>query len=387
LHGEGNINLFCHNVTFKGSGIITGNITYNDLNFTAGKSYILQSGKTQTIIDHWRIQGTCVSYIMLQSSTNGSFATVTKATGSVIGFNLHIRDIHCVGGASFEAYNSVDLGGNTGWNFSTLPALSNPLGINGTTNLCVGQSGVIYYIPNVTGAISYTWTVPIGVTITQGQGDSLITISTTGGASGNITVAAFNGCGFSAPSVLSLINCTLPIEYLTFAANRIGDKVQLDWSTISETNNKFFSIERSKDCKSFEKIGEIEGAGNSNITLNYLFYDDSPIKEVSYYRIKQVDFDGKFTYSETKSVRFENESIILVYPNPAQNSITIECNKSSSNKYQLELRNPEGQEVLSRSIDFVGTFKIDLSNFADGLYFLTLKNEVEQIQRKLLIQR
>jgi len=386
LNGAGTINLLCHNVTFNGSGTISGNITYNDLNFTAGQNYIMQSAKTQTIIDHWRIQGTCTSYIMLQSSTNGAFATVTKAAGAVIGFNIHIRDIHCVGGASFEAYNSVDLGGNTGWNFSTLPVLSNPLGINGPTNLCVGQSGVIYFVPNVSGAINYTWTVPSGIIITSGQGDSSITITTPGGITGTITVTAFNGCGYSAPSVLTLVNCLLPIEYLSFTATRKDDDVQIDWSTASETNNDYFNIERSKDGLSFENIGKVAGAGNSNFNIYYVFTDKNPHQGISYYRIKQVDYDGQTSYSEIRAVNLNNQNEIILYPNPASDYLNI-CNVSDVEKdFILSIKNFQGEEVVCKAIHFSSSYKLDVSKLSKGIYVLSLRNNEENILNKIVVQ-
>ena len=98
------------------------------------------------------------------------------------------------------AYNSVDLGGNSGWNFATLPPLSNPGVINGPASFCPGATGVTYYIAPVPGAISYTWTVPLGATITSGQGDTLITVNLGTAVSGNISVNAFSGCALSAAS-------------------------------------------------------------------------------------------------------------------------------------------------------------------------------------------
>ncbi|MFT3910359.1 MAG: hypothetical protein QM737_13120 [Ferruginibacter sp.] len=113
-------------VTFDNDGVIDASNTYNDLNFTSSFTYTLDSYSNQTINNRWQIQGSCVSYILLKSSYTGVPATVTKAIGDVQGFNIHMKDIHATGGALFHAYNSVDLGGNTGWDFSLLPPLLSP---------------------------------------------------------------------------------------------------------------------------------------------------------------------------------------------------------------------------------------------------------------------
>ncbi|MFN8305193.1 MAG: gliding motility-associated C-terminal domain-containing protein [Ferruginibacter sp.] len=198
------------NAVFNKNGVMEENNQFTNLTFTPNYTYTLRENKTQTITNRWQVQGSCVSYIILQSATPGSFATVTKPSGTVTGFNIHLRDIHATGGASFMAYNSVDLGGNSGWNFSTLPPLADPAAIIGPTAVCTGQSGVVYYIPPTPGAIAYNWTVPPGATITAIQGDTLIVVDFTGASSGNVTVTGFSGCAFSNPSTLAVtISATL----------------------------------------------------------------------------------------------------------------------------------------------------------------------------------
>lgn len=199
----GGNNIF-NDVIISGNGTINGNNTFHDITFTPGHSYILESGKTQTIQDHWWVQGICTSYVLVFSSSAGIPAFVNKASGATVGYNLHIRDIKCSGGANFEANNSVNLGGNSGWLFQTLPAMSNLMGIFGQTNICLNQSSYVYYTPSVTGAISYLWTVPAGAAINYGQGDTAIIVTFSSAISADISVAAFNGCSYSIPDVFPL---------------------------------------------------------------------------------------------------------------------------------------------------------------------------------------
>jgi hypothetical protein len=113
---------------------------------------------------------------------------------------------------------------------------------------------------------------------------------------GITTFSEFTGIGNGTP---------LPIELLTFTADAAENEVVLNWSTASEINNHYFEIERSLDTKNAVKIGKVDGAGNSNTYLNYTLPDENPELGINYYRLKQVDFDGKFTFSEWIPVKFE----------------------------------------------------------------------------------
>lgn len=209
-----------NNVTISGDGNIQSSNTYHDLFFTAGHDYKISSASTQDIANRWQVQGSCTSYIVLESSVPGSPAFFTKSSGSVLGYNIHIKDIRCIGGATFIAYNSVDLGGNAGWNFSFLPPLLNPGLITGPSQVCPNATGVIYHIPPVTGAISYQWTVPPGATITNGQGDTIIVVSFGPVISGSIVVQSFNGCNYGTiSSAFTLTAAALPVPVVTLSAN------------------------------------------------------------------------------------------------------------------------------------------------------------------------
>ncbi len=195
--GNINDNNSFRNVLFNSNGNINQSNTFNELTFTSGFNYTLKSGSTQTINNRWQVQGSCVSYILLKSSLQGTVATVTKPLGAVLGYNIHIKDIKCTGAANFIAYNSVDLGGNTGWNFTSLVPLLPPNAIAGQSQICAGASSVVYRTSPVAGAIYYLWTVPAGASITSGQGDTTIKVNFGASAGGNITLKSFNGCNYS----------------------------------------------------------------------------------------------------------------------------------------------------------------------------------------------
>jgi len=226
-----------NNLTFSNDGWLFDNTTVNNLNFTGGYTYVFRENTVQTITGRWLIQGTCTNPITLRSQNAGSAADVVKTSGTVMGFNIQIKDIHCLGGATFNAYNSANLGGNSGWNFITLPPLSNAGTITGLTAVCAGQTGVVYHLSPTPGAITYNWTVPPGATITSNQGDTIITVSFVGASSGNVSVTASNGCATSVPGILpvSVNSGFLPSVSINTASTTICTGASVTF-TASPTN-------------------------------------------------------------------------------------------------------------------------------------------------------
>jgi len=125
--------------------------------------------------------------------------------------------------------------------------------------------------------------------------------------------------------------------------------VELNWATANETNNAFFTIERSADAQQFETVGTREGSGNSNDVQRYSFMDLSPLKGTSYYRLKQTDFNGEFEYSEIIKVEiYEVQETISyrLYPNPVDKGgiVTLEFinNNSLTKPIQYEIISMNG---------------------------------------------
>lgn len=129
----------------------------------------------------------------------------------------------------------------------------------------------------------------------------------------------------------------LPIELVSFKAEMINYVVHLTWSTATEVNNHFFTIEKSQDGKLFEFVTRLEGAGNSSIVKDYSAKDTAPMEGVSYYRLKQTDFDGTFTYSHlvsiTNNANFNtaDDPAFVVFPNPSDGA---NINIKSLTEYQ-----------------------------------------------------
>jgi hypothetical protein len=142
---------------------------------------------------------------------------------------------------------------------------------------------------------------------------------------------------YSEPAELSYINNPLPIELLNFSAKSIDNAVQLTWATAAEINNDFFTIERSSDGNNWEIISYVYGAGNSNYVIDYEYTDEMPLEGISYYRLKQTDFDGQFEYftsvavdatksyaaAEVMNITYNGNSMNVWYQNNSENTIMM----------------------------------------------------------------
>lgn len=113
----------------------------------------------------------------------------------------------------------------------------------------------------------------------------------------------------------------LPIELATFSATLVNKQVDVKWTTQAEINNHYFTIERSADNVTFSELGRVDGAGNTTTTQNYSFTDFHPLTGVSYYRLKQTDYDGKCAYFPVSVIRNIRKGTFLVYPNPSTSQV------------------------------------------------------------------
>ena len=153
----------------------------------------------------------------------------------------------------------------------------------------------------------------------------------------------------------------LPVELILFEANRIEDKVKLKWLTASERNNSGFEIQRSTNGIDFERIGFVEGLGDSNNLSSYDFFDNNPFAGLNYYQLKQIDFDGSVSFSSIKSVAINDK--LTIYPNPTTAFLWVENAKG-----KVIVFNHIGQVKKEVEINHNGIFKIDVRDLEDGIY-------------------
>ncbi len=168
---------------------------------------------------------------------------------------------------------------------------------------------------------------------------------------------------------------TLPVELISFSAKAEQDnRVRLEWTTLSETDNDYFLIERSLTGTSFSGFGLVDGAGTSRAALHYDFTDESaPAGQISYYRLKQVDFNGMFDYSRTVAVKPEGSSAspVIIKPEPGLNRISVFLDSFDGELITVNLYDLTGR-CITESSSAASEFSLEMADAPHGLYFITL---------------
>jgi hypothetical protein len=172
----------------------------------------------------------------------------------------------------------------------------------------------------------------------------------------------------------------LPVELTAFNVELIDNSVEITWTTASEINNDYFTIEKSIDAENYETLDEVTGAGNSQEILNYDYFDYEVNEGVTYYRLKQTDFDGKFEYFPPKSVSSQSDisslKILKVKPNPFVNQFIVEIQSEKSDIIDFNISNMNGKTVHSSKINInesITEYTYNNGNkLSPGTYVLTL---------------
>lgn len=194
--------------------------------------------------------------------------------------------------------------------------------------------------------------------------------------------------GYSATQTF-ITGGALPVTGLELRAIRSGTNVNLIWTTQSEQNSAYFNVERSYDGIVFSTIGQVQAAGFSTIMRNYQFTDVNAPKSMIFYRLKLVDADAGYKFSQVRVVARSdgNNQNFLLYPNPATSSISIILNEAAKEDMHLKIINPMGQ-IVKRSLIVKGSqvLKPDISTLPKGIYMITLTGKEAMQSMKLLIK-
>ena len=194
---------------------------------------------------------------------------------------------------------------------------------------------------------------------------------------GSVTVT--NMTNFSPQTLASTdVNSPLPVELLSFTARLITRGVELKWKTANEFNNDYFEIEKSRDGRKFTAIGQVDGHGTTNDPQQYIYIDEKLAVGKTYYRLKQVDFDGNVVYSDVAMVQYESEDAprLNLYPNPTLgNSIKIEMEGvSGTTEMQIAFFDQLGklQMQVTLPVDDTGyvSGEVSVDNLTSGVYVL-----------------
>jgi hypothetical protein len=193
--------------------------------------------------------------------------------------------------------------------------------------------------------------------------------------------------GFQYPSQI-----ILPLDLLSFTAYLNKNKVDLNWTTAAEKNVSHFAIEKSYDGKNFSEAATVFAFGNTSADdkKNYTYSDNvsKATTSILYYRLRCVDIDGKFTYSQTRVIRIGEiaEASVMAYPNPFVNELRVTLPQSMQGKqFKIELFNAGGQVVKTKSIAAASqTETVTTSDLGRGFYIIRVSSGTEKFQYKVI---
>lgn len=205
-------------------------------------------------------------------------------------------------------------------------------------------------------------------------------------ANGSGADYAYHGSTKGASSLMTV----LPVDLIDFNASTIDNKIQLKWNTAQELNNEKFIIERSFDSKIWEEITEIEGNGTVYNISNYSYTDKTPYPGINYYRIKQIDYDGRINYSNVIGVELssviDNEDI-LIFPTITSNRFNIKRLSDFSNNARIQVLNSAYYPIMDIMWgDNNDQLDINLENFPSGPYFIIIKHQDWQTTELIIKQ-
>jgi type IX secretion system substrate protein len=311
-------------------------------------------------------------FLIVFKNTNGtshSFANLATTGMDIDGTSMNMLE-----------YCTIDMGGGTATYQSTSPEIS------------ISQIGTAYKAINISGN-----NVP-GIDSTQKQvmftvkkaNVSSLTIDfgavTT--SPGNRNFSAFFG-SFQYPAPI-----ILPVKLYSFNAIMEKSNVELSWITEQEINASHFEVERSVNGKDYTSIAVVFAAGSSDTKVNYKYSDniDDISSGVINYRLKMVDIDGKYTYSNIRVIHMsrktEQSLAILTYPNPVSNELHITLPSTwQGKKVSFELMSNNGSSIIStESANSNQTETINVSKLATGFYILRVNCNNQTAQQKIIKQ-
>lgn len=248
----------------------------------------------------------------------------------------------------------------------------------------------LYYGPN-DGVTDCTYLTAVK---TNGTGTEWFDIGGSGTANGTGSITSDYFSTFSKFTLGNRLGGPnpLPVSLTDFTAKKYKDMVRLSWITSSELNNDYFTIERSQDGRSFSEVVKVKGKGTTNNLQQYETIDEQPYKGLSYYRLKQTDFDGSYEYSDLRSVYFNFDGEVVIYPNPATpDGFYIQLGEESNIEIlSVDLYDAAGKSVTACKTMIVspGLYNVipESGQLAKGLYCIQLKSPAGIIRSRLMVK-
>ncbi len=178
----------------------------------------------------------------------------------------------------------------------------------------------------------------------------------------------------------------LPLTFVDIIAKPSGSGIELQWQTANEINHDFFIVEKSIDAKTWKSLTVVQSEENSRSSKKYTVLDENPIIGKQFYRIKQTDYDGQFTYSNIVSVLFgtNDSGNLKLYPNPAIDRISMVAEDAPDDDGELHIINYMGKDILVKKLVHISQNQIDISQLPKGIYLVRLTSNNRTWQQQLV---
>lgn len=242
-----------------------------------------------------------------------------------------------------------------------------------------GQMGVIYSLVADPYGTSYNWIyLGSGVTINSNNSNSMTMDFGNSATSGTLYVQITGPCGNSPylPLNITVFSGPLPVTLTGFTAQQKGTAALLQWTTATEVNSRYFAVEKSADGKNFTAVKQIPAAGNSHALLQYQYTDSTTQSGKWWYRLKEVDADGKTSFTSVRVLLIQGtDRGLTVYPNPGKGTaVTVDADGLPSGAYKVQVYNSDGKLAMQQAVTYDGKtpLVLNLSKLPKGSYFLTL---------------
>ncbi|GGM90796.1 hypothetical protein GCM10010967_24850 [Dyadobacter beijingensis] len=219
---------------------------------------------------------------------------------------------------------------------------------------------------------------PDGIATSDAANTALVAVVTSPAFAGDYAFTSTFNTGFSGFGLSNAPpGAALPVTLVRFEGKHTTEGNVLQWTTSSETNNDYFAVEESVNGKNFVESGRVKGAGTMSSTNDYSFTDVDFSKGITYYRLKQVDFDGKYAYSRIIAIDAPTAGNIRFYPNPVQSALNIELPNVKSGWVNAKVINNSGQTVIVKDGATLqnGRLNIQLGKLPAGIYQVLISND------------
>jgi hypothetical protein len=399
------------NQTIGGSGVhdfynlIVDKVTSGDILLTSGVNVegtltltsgdVVLNGSDLVLGSNAIVAGTPGASSYIQADGTGFlYKQLSDGAGDIAAFELPIGDL--------TDYTPFTFDLNSGTRSSASVSVKVTEGKHG--NYTLDEAYVNRYFTMEAGGITGTIDYDVSLTYLPGEVTGVVDSLQIGKFSGG----AWTYAGSCAAGVCSATDFTsfsdffpsdptaggpLPIVLIEFNAYMINENdAKIVWKTLTETNNDYFTIEKSSDGVVFYPVDNINGAGNSQTPINYQYVDEYVEVGTTYYRLRQTDFDGTSTLSNIVSVNkeadFVKETSVKVYPNPVEyNLLNIIIDNGEGNRVQkIEIYDVMGYFVEALDPSAQNHYQVITSKYAKGVYFINIITEKERITKRVIVK-